>query len=1060
MPDGSFSVEMHAGPIRIKKGQDYVPVDTTLVSEKGRLKPKAAKYETTLSAGGPGPLVTFSDGTASRTIGWSQALPRPEINGSQAIYRNAVPGGDIVLTATATGFNQAVVLRERPSKALEISIPVALSQGQKYRKADGGRLDLVGSDGKVLATSAPLRLGDAKSLESPDTGSTSEVPVEIQQTGAGSTLVLRPDQRFLTDDKVGYPVTLSVSDWVGAGLKVDTMISSDYPNSQTGATWLHAGRFGSGSKTARSYIRFNAGLPLRGATISNADLRLWNYKSSACGSSVGSGIQVRRITSDWASSTLSMSNQPSTTTTGAIVLGAAAGDPNCAEAELYYSVENIVQAWADGAADYGFQLRAANESDTTNWRMYRSSESGGTGPVLFIQFTHPGPQHIEFTTYQGAASVPLDGTPYEFHSLLNIPGMREEDLSEFVQTGQVTREPVLAEAATEWPLTGDWEASPKYYELQYGEPAEPIASPSPSPSPPSSPSPSPSPTSGGQTVTLPIQTDTWIDDFGSTGPGDSTLWAGKYDAEDFSITERTYLKFDTAALAGKTVTDARLELWNNDSYGCGGAIRAQRVTSAWDAATLEWGNQPAATASGESSATEIGACPAEPALWSWQLTDIAQAWASGQPNHGVLLRAADESGTAAEYDRGFDASEGTHPPVLKVTLAEGPGTSPSPSPTPTSGDTTPPTVVAVSPPEGATGVPANSPVTVTFSEPVTGAQITVFDAQFDEEVPGAVSMNAQGTVLTFTPSEPWMDSFMVVTVSGAKDTAGNTMSPYEWAFGEFWASARRGSRAAVKADAPTVERAWARPDGRTLMVQVNDKLRRTSNVTVEVRAEGRNGSKLLWSGVVNDVAAGKVAHLRIPPGKVTGGQVHWRARATTGGVAGAWSKWQSVAVAKDNVTTRAVAAAVEPPGSFDLLTHWQSKDGKRINYRKGYWDRSRDEGFGSIKIAQKHDLTAMSAHQMTKHPHRGIVPDNLIMTRYHYLATAYRHTCSGFLWWKSCKVAESRDTRTVVDFNVQSAKYQGTLGVITAFCEQRNNNPLCPPWMKRSFGAVLLPVPE
>ncbi|GAA3618288.1 hypothetical protein GCM10022419_124800 [Nonomuraea rosea] len=1047
MPDGSFSVEMHAGPIRVKRGQDYVPVDTTLALENGRLKPKAAKYETTLSPGGTGPLATFNDGTTSRTIGWAQALPSPEINGNQAVYRNAVPGGDLVLTATPTGFNQAVVLRERPSKALEISIPVALSQGQKYRKASGGRLDLVGSDGKVLATSPPLRLGDAKSLETPDSGATSAVPVEIQQTSAGSTLILRPDQKFLANDAISYPVTLAVSDWVGAGLKVDTMISSDYPNSQTTATWLHAGKFGSGSKTARTYIRFNAGLPLRGATIMNADLRLWNYKSNTCASSVGSGIQVRRITSDWASSTLTMSTQPSTTTTGAVVLGTATGDPGCAEAELYYSVENIVQTWANGAADYGFQLRATDESDTTNWRMYRSSESAATGPVLFIQFTHPGPQRVEFVTYQGAASVPLDGTSYDFYSLLNIPGMREEDLSEFAQTGQVTREASLTEAATEWPLSGDWEASPKYYELQDGEPPEETSSPSPSP------------TSGGQTITLPLQVDTWIDDFGSSGPSDQTLWAGKYDAEDFSVTERTYLKFDTAALAGKTITDARLELWNNASYGCGGAIKAQRVTSAWDAPTLDWGNQPAATADGESSATETSACPAEPALWSWQMTGIAQAWASGQPNHGVLLRAADEAATATMYDRGFEASEGTQAPVLKVTIAGGAGSG-SPTPTPTTGDTTPPTVVTVNPAEGATGVPADSPVTVTFSEPVTGTQISVYDLQFEEEVPGSVSMNAAGTVATFTPSEPWMDSFMVVTVSTAKDAAGNTMNPYDWSFGEYWASAQRAGKTAVKADAPTVQRAWTRPDGRTLMVELDDAQRVTSDVTIEVRSAAKENSKLLWSGVVNSVAAGTVARLQIPPGQVTGKQVTWRARATTGGAVGTWSKWQSADVAGDNATTPATSAlAVEPPGAFDLMTYWDSQDGKRINYRKGYWDMARDEGFGNVKIVQKHDLNVMSAHQMTKHPHRGIAPDSFIMTRYHYLATAYRHECDGFLWWKECYVSEKRDTRTVVDFNTQSSKYQGTFGVVTAFCETRNNQWLCPPWMKHSFGAVLLPVP-
>ncbi|MBT2230457.1 hypothetical protein [Nonomuraea sp. NEAU-A123] len=229
-------------------------------------------------------------------------------------------------------------------------------------------------------------------------------------------------------------------------------------------------------------------------------------------------------------------------------------------------------------------------------------------------------------------------------------------------------------------------------------------------------------------------------------------------------------------------------------------------------------------------------------------------------------------------------------------------------------------------------------------------------------------------------------------------------------------------------------------------------------MTIEVRTAAKDSSKRLWSDVVNDVATGTVARLRIPPGKIAGKQVNWRARATTGRATGAWSKWQSAAVPADDVTTAETSshAAAPPADAFTLLTYWESTDNKLINYRQGYWDRTKDEGFGNVKIKQKHDLDALSAHQMTKHPLRGIVPDPLIMTRYHYLATSYRHKCDGFLWWKECYVAESRNTRTIMDFNRESSKYEGTLGVLTAYCEGMT---VCPSWMRASFGAVLLPVP-
>ncbi|MGW4640932.1 DNRLRE domain-containing protein [Sphaerisporangium sp. NPDC004334] len=109
-----------------------------------------------------------------------------------------------------------------------------------------------------------------------------------------------------------------------------------------------------------------------------------NVRADGCGVTVASGIQVRRVTSAWSPSMLQLSAQPATTGTNAVTLARGAGDPSCAEAEMFYSIEDIVQDWAGGATNFGLQLRAANESDVTNWRMYRSSENGdpAKGPKL------------------------------------------------------------------------------------------------------------------------------------------------------------------------------------------------------------------------------------------------------------------------------------------------------------------------------------------------------------------------------------------------------------------------------------------------------------------------------------------------------------------------------------------------------------------------------------------------------------------------------------------------------------------------------------------------------
>ncbi|WP_329084820.1 DNRLRE domain-containing protein [Streptosporangium sp. NBC_01469] len=446
-----------------------------------------------------------------------------------------------------------------------------------------------------------------------------------------------------------------------------------------------------------------------------------------------------------------------------------------------------------------------------------------------------------------------------------------------------------------------------------------------------------------KTVSLPVQVDTWIDDEGTTGAGGPRLWSGSY----HGITERAYLKFNTSSLAGKTITDAKLELWNTEIYGCGDSesgIKAQRVTTAWNASTLNWSNQPSAITNGEVVATDPGGCSegdSSGVIWTWPVTGMVQAWSSGQGNHGLLLRGVDESASAPLYDRGYHASEtedeDAHPPVLKVTYLDDSG--PTPTPTPTIGpDTTAPTVVEVSPASEAQGVPLNTQLTVTFSEPVTDAQLSLIDYFDEANLAGSAVMSSNNTVLTFTPNASLEDSMFLAEVSGARDAAGNTMEPYSWGFMTFeWASAQAKSRSTQgKANAePAIGKLWAH--GLTagdenavsstttphLMAKVSDPLRRHSAVEFQVAHDPKVTSKegLIWSGTVAGVSSGSTGTLQVPEGKlVNGRKVRWRARATVGGVSSQWSDWQDLAIAQGAKTRTVGSNAVsDPPGSASYL---------------------------------------------------------------------------------------------------------------------------------------------
>ena len=102
-------------------------------------------------------------------------------------------------------------------------------------------------------------------------------------------------------------------------------------------------------------------------------------------------------------------------------------------------------------------------------------------------------------------------------------------------------------------------------------------------------------------------------------------------------------------------------------------------------------------------------------------------------------------------------------------------------------DATPPTVGAVTPLSGATGVATGSNVTATFSEPVSSA--TVSATTFTLEGPGGAAVaggvTLEGQTATFDPSSPLAieTTYTARVTTGVEDLAGNSLaSDFTWSF--------------------------------------------------------------------------------------------------------------------------------------------------------------------------------------------------------------------------------------------------------------------------------------
>ncbi|MFI7544407.1 DUF4082 domain-containing protein [Actinoplanes sp. NPDC049599] len=101
----------------------------------------------------------------------------------------------------------------------------------------------------------------------------------------------------------------------------------------------------------------------------------------------------------------------------------------------------------------------------------------------------------------------------------------------------------------------------------------------------------------------------------------------------------------------------------------------------------------------------------------------------------------------------------------------------------TATDTTAPTLTARAPAAGAVGVPTSTAVVATFSEPVTASGIAMTLTGPSGVVTGTTTYDAGAGAATFTPAAALATSTgYTASVSGARDAAGNVMTPVTWSF--------------------------------------------------------------------------------------------------------------------------------------------------------------------------------------------------------------------------------------------------------------------------------------
>ncbi|MDX3458585.1 DNRLRE domain-containing protein [Streptomyces sp. ME02-8801-2C] len=385
LPDGNMQTEAYVGPVRVKQDGAWHDIDTSLTDSGDDLKPEVAAADIAVSDGGDTALASVTKSGRSFGLGWEDKLPTPTVRDATASYALG-DGQTLTATALAQGFSENITLDQQPAgQSLSYRIPLNL-KGLALSQADSGHLLLKDSDGKLVAEApAPMMWDASKDPASGESAHQEQVATEIETAADGAqTLVLTPDMTFLAT--ATYPVTVDPTTTLA--VTTDTWIQTpDYPDSQISSQELKSGTYDGGADKARSYLKFDVS-KFVGKHITDTNFALYSYYSSTCATD-GSGTTVRRITSTWTSAGLTWAGRPDSTGTGAVNNLVPRGYSSaCPAAWSNWDIDAIVQAWADGAPNYGVMVYGTNESDSTTWRRFRSANYTTTGyaPKLTVTY--------------------------------------------------------------------------------------------------------------------------------------------------------------------------------------------------------------------------------------------------------------------------------------------------------------------------------------------------------------------------------------------------------------------------------------------------------------------------------------------------------------------------------------------------------------------------------------------------------------------------------------------------------------------------------------------------
>ncbi|MCQ1576110.1 DNRLRE domain-containing protein [Streptomyces parvus] len=404
--NGSLTTELAAGPVRFEEADgSWSDVDVELRETASGVEAKA--HPTGLSLAGQGgalprsvreadraparDLVTLGEGDERITLQWKGGLPAPELDGTRATYPEALPGADVIVEATRTGFEQYVEIKKRPSAGYTYTLPLKAKGLTAKEQPDGSVLFTDGKNKKRAVMPAPV-MWDA-TVDKVSGEHTRRVPVAmkvVERKGAVD-LVVTPDAAFLADPETRYPVTVDPSTSSLSNV-FDTYVQQGETRDWSTDVELDFGNPGTTNadgtpRTAQSFITWNT-TPISDALVTSARLSLWNFHSG----NTTCAAQPWQVWSSPAATTASRWTNRPTMTAMKAESTETRGNAGCTaqpDGWINADITTLAREWASAKTTRGhLGIRAKSETTVAQWKRVNSANAANNPPKLTVTYNY------------------------------------------------------------------------------------------------------------------------------------------------------------------------------------------------------------------------------------------------------------------------------------------------------------------------------------------------------------------------------------------------------------------------------------------------------------------------------------------------------------------------------------------------------------------------------------------------------------------------------------------------------------------------------------------------